>query len=191
MWNEFWGNPCGNIQSDIWCRLVGIVTANLFRNISDQYSLSTKGIHGIAHWARVLANGRKLARQTGANMNVVELFAVFHDSRRLSDARDPEHGLRGGRLAVEKRGDWFDISDGEMDLLFKACAYHTDGATDGDITVQTCWDADRLDIGRVGMTPIPERLCTDVAKSPEMLNWAHHRRYSWEWGRWGGASNAR
>lgn len=33
----------------------------------------------------------------------------------------------------------------------KALAYHSDGYTEGDITVQVCWDADRLDLGRVGI----------------------------------------
>ncbi len=159
-----------------------IITTDLFQNLCGQYSLSPMGIHGLSHWVRVLANGRKLARHTGANLKVVELFAVFHDSCRLNDGGDPEHGIRGGRLAVEKRGEWFDISDGEMDLLFKACAFHTDGATDGDITVQTCWDADRLDLGRVGITPRPDRLCTDAAKSEEILQWAHYKRFEWQWG---------
>ena len=28
-------------------------------------------------------------------------------------------------------------------------------ATEADITIQTCWDSDRLDLGRVGMMPEP------------------------------------
>jgi hypothetical protein len=35
---------------------------------------------------------------------------------------------------------------------------------DGDITVQTCWDADRLDLPRVGIQPLPQFLCTEAAK---------------------------
>ncbi len=160
---------------------MSIITKHLLEMLNDQYAQSVVGIHGLAHWVRVLANGRKLARQTNANLNVIKLFSVFHDSCRINDGHDPEHGLRGGQLAAEKRGTWFNISDGEMDLLFKACAYHTDGATDGDITIQTCWDADRLDLGRVGITPRPERLCTDAAKSDEMLHWAHYRRFDSIW----------
>ncbi len=44
--------------------------------------------------------------------------------------------------------------------------------TAGDITVQTCWDADRLDLGRVGITPNPRWLCTACAKDPATILWA-------------------
>jgi alkaline phosphatase D len=40
-------------------------------------------------------------------------------------------------------------------------------------TLLACWDADRLDLGRAGITPVPERLCTDAAR--ELLAWAHER----------------
>ena len=41
----------------------------------------------------------------------------------------------------------FDRSDEEMDLLTEALKYHSDGYTEGDKTVQVCWDVDRLDLG--------------------------------------------
>jgi uncharacterized protein len=31
--------------------------------------------------------------------------------------------------------------------------HHSEGAVHADPTVQTCWDADRLDLGRVGVMP--------------------------------------
>jgi uncharacterized protein len=45
--------------------------------------------------------------------------------------------------------------------------------TEGEPTLLACWDADRLDLGRVGTTPKPHRLCTDSAR--ELIGWAHHR----------------
>jgi uncharacterized protein len=39
--------------------------------------------------------------------------------------------------------------------------------------VQACWDADRLDLGRVGIAPAPERLCTAAAR--ERIAWANER----------------
>jgi uncharacterized protein len=59
--------------------------------------------------------------------------------------------------------------------LHRACAGHTHERTHPDVTVQTCWDADRLDLGRVGTTPDPNWLCTEVAKRSEMINWADGR----------------
>ncbi|WP_199186981.1 hypothetical protein [Blastopirellula marina] len=60
-------------------------------------------------------------------------------------------------------------------MLYQACAGHTTGLTHDDITVRTCWDADRLDLGRVGVTPHPSRLCTDFAKRPATIKWADGR----------------
>ena len=37
------------------------------------------------------------------------------------------------------------------------------------------WDADRLDLGRVGIRPAPKRLCTDAARAPEVVLAAYVR----------------
>jgi uncharacterized protein len=139
------------------------------------YALPIHGDHGVAHWARVLENGLKLAEATGANVEVVSLFAVFHDSRRINECTDHDHGLRGADFAAELRGSVFDLDDHEFNLLYRACEGHTHERTHPDITIQTCWDSDRLDLGRVGITPHPSKLCTDVAKTKEMIQWADGR----------------
>jgi uncharacterized protein len=154
---------------------MSMISKPLLEMIRNQSSLSADGFHGLDHWVRVLANGRKLAVITGANLKVVELFAAFHDSRRLNEGYDPEHGARGAAFAREMRGEWFDATDLEMSLLVQACEQHSNGQTEADLTVQTCWDADRLDLGRVGITPEPRYLCTDAAKAPDMIEWAHNR----------------
>jgi uncharacterized protein len=87
---------------------------------------------------------------------------------------DDDHGRRGAGLATELR-HLFKLSDDDFELLYEACARHTDGETEADITVQTCWDADRLDLGRVGMIPAPQKLCTPAAKTWEMIQWADGR----------------
>ena len=38
------------------------------------------------------------------------------------------------------------------------------------IKVQTCWDADRLDLGRVGIYPDAQFLCTNTAKYPAFIH---------------------
>ena len=120
-----------------------------------EYALPQNGIHGVAHWARVLETGVRLAEVTGANIEVVQLFAVFHDSQRVTEKTDPSHGIRGAAFAAELRGKLFDLNDDDFDLLFVACAGHMDNPTDDDPTVQICWDADRLDLGRVGASIDP------------------------------------
>jgi uncharacterized protein len=69
----------------------------------------------------------------------------------------------------------FDLPDHEFRLLHRACTGHTYERTHPNITIQTCWDADRLDLGRVGITPHPGRLCTDAAKREDILRWADNK----------------
>ncbi len=76
-----------------------MLTPNLVLQITRGYNLPLGGIHGVAHWARVLVNGRRLAGETGADPTVVGLFAVFHDARRHNEGYDPENGNRGAILA--------------------------------------------------------------------------------------------
>jgi len=129
----------------------------------------------VVHWARVLETGVRLAASTGARVQVVRLFAVFHDSRRTNEGRDPGHGRCGAALAAVLRGKFFQMSDEDFELLRIACTEHTMGKTVGDVTVQTCWDADRLDLGRVGIIPHPKYLCTKAAKDRAMIFWAYQR----------------
>jgi uncharacterized protein len=144
-------------------------------SILEQYALPWTGDHGIAHWARVLENGLRLATTTGANVEVIRLFAILHDSRRLNETSDPQHGPRAAEFAGLLRGRVFELPDHEFRLLHRACAGHTHERTHPDITIQTCWDSDRLDLGRVGIQPHPSRLCTASAKTPEVLQWADGR----------------
>jgi uncharacterized protein len=148
------------------------LTAPLLQAIRRQYRLEWDGIHGISHWARVRTIGLCLAEHTGADPTVVELFSVLHDACRVNDNHDPHHGRRGAALAAGLRGQGVDLSDTAFALLVTACAEHTSGSIEAPLTVQTCWDADRLDLSRVGITPDPARLCTAAAKAPRLFTWA-------------------
>jgi uncharacterized protein len=168
-----------------------LLTPSLLSRILDGYALPRKGVHGIAHWARVLENGRRVAALTpSADADLIELFAVFHDARRVNEAWDRGHGDRGADLAAELRGQYFDIDDERFALLQYACQEHTSGRTRADPSVQVCWDADRLDLLRVGTKPRKEFLCTEAARTSEIMEWANRRAARWavpeliaaEWG---------
>jgi len=152
-----------------------IISKKLIQTILEQYTLPRNGIHGISHWARVLENGIRLARSTGASIQVVQLFAVFHDSKRFNEHLDPGHGRRGSEYAISLHGSLFQLNQKDFDLLYIACAEHTAGKTEADITVQTCWDADRLDLARANITPEPRYLCTPAAKNSRLIKWASNR----------------
>jgi uncharacterized protein len=70
--------------------------------VRGQFALDWHGIHGASHWARVRENGLRIASVTGADPRIVELFAFLHDSKRVNDGTDWQHGTRGpvrGQLA--------------------------------------------------------------------------------------------
>ncbi len=156
--------------------LPDVITPELLAYIKSTYRLNWNGLHGFQHWKRVCDNGLYLARQNGANQTVVALFAFTHDMDRESDHGDHEHGPRAAkRIETELQGRFFQLSAEEFSQLTQAVDQHTKGFTQADITVQTCWDADRLDLGRAGIKPSPRHLCTPQAKDPATIEWAYKR----------------
>ena len=140
------------------------------------FVLPSHSPHGPDHWHRVRHNGLLLAGTTGANRRVIELFAYFHDSCRDTDGWDIEHGPRGAELALAYHAEGLlPASEAELDLLVIACRGHTVERTHADATVATCWDADRLDLPRVGITVNPDYLCTDAARDPIVIREAESR----------------
>ncbi|NNL66909.1 MAG: hypothetical protein HKP30_11740 [Myxococcales bacterium] len=121
----------------------------------------------------------RLAPETGADPRVVELFAFLHDSQRENDGWDPEHGDRAAEFAIGLNGRFFELDVADLDLLVAACRGHSHGGREGHPTVLTCWDADRLDLGRVHKRPDPARLCTAAARDAETIAWAYGRSLDW------------
>ena len=73
---------------------------------------------------------------------------------------DPKHDPRGTESAISLQGH-FSLTDEELDLLHQTCSFHTKEAIHKNITIQTCFDSDRLDLDRGGIIPVPQLLCTD------------------------------
>jgi uncharacterized protein len=154
-----------------------LITRPLVARVMGGYRLGLAGIHGPGHWRRVRANALALATLTeGADPHVVELFALLHDSRRLNDDHDPEHGPRAAALARElAAAALLALDAARLDLLADACARHTDGDTTADPTIGCCWDADRLELSRLGIRPNPSYLSTRAARDPAVQHtaWTH------------------
>src|SRR4051812_32477258 len=136
----------------------------LWEVVTGQMHMQGHSVHGPDHWRRVERNGLLLATRTGADVTVVRLFALFHDSRRENDGWDDGHGARGAEYAASLRGSAYELPDDLFALLHYACVWHTEGKQHADATIATCWDADRLDLGRVGIIPNPEFMCTDFGR---------------------------
>ena len=122
-------------------------------------------VHGEYHWRTVGANGLWLAEPLpDADTFVIFLFALLHDSMRLNDSVDPQHGPRAATFATELHGEGLlGTTPAQLETLQYACFEHTNGLTSDDPTVGCCWDADRLDLPRVGITPDPQRFSTERA----------------------------
>ena len=126
------------------------------------------GFHGIEHWDRVYRNGQQLITP-GVNSLVVGLFAYLHDSCREDDGDDIQHGERAALLIDRLRDTLLhDVSDEEIHLLREACRLHTVALKTDNPTIDACFDADRLDLGRVGIIPYPARLATEKGKKMAM-----------------------
>lgn len=156
-------------------RHAGGFPESLVERLRGSYRLRWEGIHGWPHWVRVRENGLELAGRTGADAAVVEAFALLHDIARRNDVLDPGHGRRAAALLRTLDPGLLPLDEARRGLLAYACAHHTAGRTEGDVTVLTCWDADRLDLGRIGIRPDPRRLCTEAARDPGVIEWAWRR----------------
>lgn len=133
--------------------------------ILNDINLFKKSYHGIWHWEKVEKNALTLAKNNKADKTVVQLFALIHDSQRLNENEDPGHGQRAADFAKELfNQNKLNISVNQLEKLMIACQDHEKGFISDDVTIGTCWDADRLDLTRVGIIPQKKYLSTQIAK---------------------------
>jgi uncharacterized protein len=128
--------------------------------------------HGEAHWQCVTATGLELAAAGGDTIDraLVFCFGLLHDTRRVNEAVDREHGRRAADFArgLHEEGVLL-LDEQRVDTLIEALGQHADGRVSSDPTVGTCWDADRLHLPRVSIVPDPALLSTQTALEPERL----------------------
>ena len=140
-------------------------------------------IHGPPHWRSVAWTGLELLADTpAADPAIVLLFAMFHDSMRVDDGHDPGHGPRAAAFASTLHGRHFHLPDDGLKRLTRAIHDHTTGRLAADPTVAVCWDADRLNLWRIGVRPDPAFLSTAAARRPEAIEAAARlegQRHDW------------
>ena len=136
----------------------------LWKEVSENKSSASSAIHGLTHWRHVFENGLIIAKETGANIELVELFALFHDSCRLNDGEDYDHGRRAAELVASIRAAFTDLTDDLFQFLIEALRDHTHVKKTDNIHVAACWDSDRLDLDRVFITPEEEYMNTETGR---------------------------
>jgi uncharacterized protein len=128
-------------------------------------------LHGEAHWRAVAYSALGLApRVAGADALIGLLFGLLHDSQRIHDGGDPEHGPRAARLAQALYEEGLlPLELPRLRTLVDAIDRHTAGRRSNDPTIAMCWDADRLNLWRIGMRPSPAFLSTAAARDPAVI----------------------
>lgn len=136
--------------------------------LHESYTLNVlqSRLHGLDHWWRIWKNAQLLiGTSPRADLEVVGLYALFHDSMRMNDGADPGHGMRGFRL-WERFNQLQDVeqflTQNQQELFFEACVEHSDGERTTEQTIGVCWDADRLDLHRLGIWPDPRYMSTQA-----------------------------
>ena len=148
----------------------------LLAEVRRGFVLDWTGDHGAHHWGRVRHHAMTIARARTADVLVVELFAFLHDSQREDEWRDPGHGNRGAEFARSLQGRFFELRPAQLDRLAYAIRHHSGGEVSTDATIQSCWDGDRLDLGRVGIKPTDKYLSEEGSRRIKMA-------YAWSRGR--------
>ena len=148
----------------------------ILKTIRKQIKIDWWGHHGIRHWARVRRNGRIIAQHVpNIDLTVLDLFAVLHDAGRHDEDEDPYHGYRCAALLrkVYKPED-FGLNLGQYITLLYAIEHHSEQVKPISITVAACWNADRLDIGRVGITPDKRFMCAEALPPDDIITRIQH-----------------
>jgi uncharacterized protein len=128
-------------------------------------------LHGESHWKCVAWTGLQLVPDVpGCDATVLLLFSLLHDTQRLHEGHDPEHGARAAAFARRLHAaDLFVLPSDRLELLCYTCAHHTSGGVTAEPTIGASWDADRLNLWRVGIRPNAKWLSTATAKRAESI----------------------
>lgn len=118
--------------------------------------------HGPSHWWKVFENVTLLSQMTPtSDRTACQLFALVHDCRRENEYKDPDHGVRAADVILRYRRRW-GIDLESASVAGYACQYHNAGKTSDSLTIGCCWDADRLELPRVGIRIDPAYLSTQA-----------------------------
>lgn len=140
-------------------------------------------LHGVAHWTRVHRYGLLLAdtlELSSTQKIAIALFGWTHDLARTNDGGGNQHSIDGADYVVDVTNTLFsNFPRDTLDIVRCAIYYHSDGMTAEEAlyqhslkdnltwsrddilnTLGCCWDADRLDLLRLGIAPQESKMST-------------------------------
>lgn len=120
-------------------------------------------IHGFSHLRRVAWTAGRLAVMSGANVESCIVAGFLHDCARTNDGDGSGHARDSAILADSILKSHFPhLNRAE---ICECIAEHADGKTTSHLLTGCVWDADRLDLVRLGLNVNPELMSTQYARS--------------------------
>lgn len=145
-------------------------------------------LHGPAHWARVFHFGKLLSEKMSLPLQqrqCIQVFAWTHDLARWDDNGGNEHAIAGAYYLDEVVPALFaHLVHDQRELIRAAIRHHADSLAAEEAfhsgwfidlpweksdllnTIGCCWDADRLDLLRLGIEPDHARMSTPYWEEP-------------------------
>ena len=165
-------------------KIYNLIPKDTLINILNEYKIDLKeSFEGIDHIARVIENGVILSEINASNLNVIIVYAFFHNIMKNNNEQDIGHGERSAKF-LRHYEDKINLSEEEFDMVYEACRDHSDVLFNDNKHIADCWDSDRLDIMRRGLYPNKEKLNSIAAKNAGIITWAMKRsmnNYRPEW----------
>lgn len=124
------------------------------------------------HLRQVALTAGRLAAALGEDIESAIVAGFLHDCGRTDDGGGTCHAYDSSiiaRKAIAALDPHLDV-----DRLCDGIARHADGDVTQDALIGCLWDADRLDLTRIGVDPDPDLLSTPVAR--RMVRLARRRR---------------
>jgi hypothetical protein len=159
---------------------ISIDFAELAARIEADSAGAHSHVHGIMHWRAVAQSGLYLAGLIeDLDPALILLFGLLHDSCRENEFDDPYHGHRAAQLLERlDRERIVRLSPERASTLMHALSEHDAGYTSEDPNVGACWDADRLQLQRLGFALDPDRLSHEISQTDSVQQAV--RGYDWQ-----------
>jgi len=119
-------------------------------------------VHGMAHLRRVAYTAGRIAGATGENVEGAIVAGFLHDCARTDEGGGNSHAHASAEIARELMGRFYPHLD--MGRLCEGIARHADGTATADLLIGSIWDADRLDLRRLGIHVEADMLSTALAR---------------------------
>lgn len=169
--------------------IYSVLKKSVLKKVLSLSNVDVDSPHGFYHWFRVLERGLMIADQEDVDASVIIAFSFLHDAFRENDGVDLDHGEIAAKAINDFLYKNLNLDKRQIQVLCFACKYHSNGYVVGNLdkkqysienfndkelnTVGACWDADRLDLARVGIYPDRDYLSTNTAKNVGIISLAN------------------